>query len=80
MAANIDELVEMIMHKRCRLETTDGSIRIENVMGMECLHIDVFGDETDLISYPTMIYFDEGQVDGVDLRVLRSIEVLGDAS
>lgn len=74
---NIFDMIEAMMGKRCRLETTDGSVRVESVVSVDYRKIDLKadGDEVE-VEYPVTLFFDEGQVDGVDFHTLRSLEVL----
>lgn len=76
---DVDDMIGAVLNKKCRLETTDGSIRVENVIGADTrtIMVGLRGEEQD-IEYPVTLFFDHAHVDGVELHTLRSIEVLGD--
>ena len=70
----IEDAMEELMNKRCRIETTDGSIRHEVVRSAKYLEIKI-GDEQ-VTRYPTALFFDGGEVDGVELSIVKRIDVL----
>jgi hypothetical protein len=77
MRGNSNELIQQIKGRRCRIETTEGGIRTEKVVriGTQTVRIQGLGAEQ-LAYIPHTIFFDEGEVDGAELRVVKSIRVL----
>jgi len=73
MGDYIENLVEQLLGSTCRLETTDGSTRIETVYSVGWKEIE-FNGET--VRFPVTLFFDQGEVDGVELHLLKSAEVL----
>jgi len=70
----IEDAVGRLVGKRCSIETTDGSLRVELVRSVGYSVIQ-FGKKA-RARFPTTLFFDEMQVDGVELNVVEYIEVL----
>lgn len=73
MGSYIEQLIEELLGKTCRLETTDGSSRIETVKSVGWRDIEFNGETGKL---PVTLFFDDAEVDGVDIHLLKSAEVL----
>lgn len=70
----IEDAVERLIGKRCRIETHDGSVRYEKINSVRFMPIE-FGKDA-VAKFPFTLFFDSGEVDGVELNIVRSIEVL----
>jgi hypothetical protein len=68
-----------LVGKRCRIETTDGSIRTERIVSVKSQTI-AFDSDTGAcdVEYPVTLFFDHGEIDGVELRIVKSVEVYQD--
>lgn len=66
----LEELIEELIGKNCRIETTDGSIRTEKVAGFQCQDMEMAGQKT---KYPIVLHFDERGLDGVEMRIVKSV-------
>lgn len=73
MGSFIETVIEELFGKKCRVETTDGSVRVEVIMSAEWKSIKVGGGSA---RYPVALFFDKGEIDGVELRIVKSIEVV----
>jgi hypothetical protein len=70
----IVDLVSQAVGRICKMETMEGSVRTERVLSVS-FHEIRWGDE--IVSLPKVLYFDATQNDGIDLAILRNIEILG---
>jgi hypothetical protein len=79
MEYTMEELMKELVGKRCRIETTDGSIRTETIVSVKSQTI-ALDSETGActVQYPVTLFFDYGEIDGAELRIIKSIEVYQD--
>lgn len=68
-----DALAELI-GKRIQIESTDGSIRKEKLLSIRW-HRLAIGNET-VSEYPFTLFFDPGEIDGMEVAVIKRIDVL----
>lgn len=76
MGTFIELELEKLIGKKCKIETTDGSIRTETVHSVESKDI-LFtkGAGVERVPYPRTLFFDKGEIDGVDVAIIKSVEV-----
>jgi hypothetical protein len=69
------DMIEELIGHRCRIETTDGTIRYETIHAHGGKHIKWPGTSSGEVYLPTVLYYDERKAEGVELAILHSIEI-----
>lgn len=72
MGTFIEQALDSLVGKKCKFETTDGSIRTEKVVAIDYQKMEIAGKETVL---PVSIRFDHQGYDGVELRIVKKIRL-----
>jgi hypothetical protein len=74
----MDELNKLI-GKVCRIETAEGSVRTERVARIGTRKVSLWWPKINgpvVVSIPHSLFYDEGEVDGVELSMVTGIQVM----
>jgi hypothetical protein len=73
----LELVLEKMVGHRCRIETTDGTIRYEQVhsIGYKEFKCPLATSDNGCVRYPVVLYYDEREAEGVELSILASIEI-----
>lgn len=72
MGTFIEQALDSLVGKKCKFETTDGSIRNEKVVAINYQEMEIAGEKTVL---PVSICFDNFDYDGIELRIVKKISL-----
>lgn len=70
----IEDALNDLIGKRLQIESTDGSIRKEKLHSIRWHKLTIGDDQT--TEYPFTLFFDPGEVDGMEVSVVRCIHIL----
>lgn len=75
MGDYLESVLEKLLGKRCRIETTDGSIWHETIHSIGFKEFSCPEAAGGKVNYPTILYYDDRKVEGIELSILHSIAV-----
>lgn len=73
MGTDILAMIDALLGKRCRIETTDGCITYQTIHHVGYRQIDYGGHGE--VPYPVTLYYDEREAEGADLAILAKISI-----
>lgn len=77
MGDHLESVLDQLLGHRCRIETTDGTIRFEQIhsIGYKLFKCPLTVNDGQMVRYPFVLYYDEREVEGIELSILHSIEI-----
>lgn len=77
MGEYVENILEALVGRRCRIETTDGTVRFEPIhsIGYKEFKCPLSRRDNGCARYPFVLYYDEREAEGIELAILHSIEI-----